>query len=242
MAKERNRTGLVFGAHWGFLAFFVGLAAYHVVTLVMTTARSGRASIDPFELLDVGPMLLLAFLPSVLLGLGPVAASHRWGNGPAADFGLIPSLRDLKVGLACGVLALGIGYLLNLVLLGLYGGDRVSDNPLTNLAQGVDDNGTIWLVPAAVIVIGVAPLAEELLTRGALWGALEHHRVPDWVIVVLTAVVFAYLHGEPTRTVALLGQGIAIGLARWRTGRVGAALVAHAANNVPAALLLFIGS
>lgn len=241
MERSDNRTGLAFGAHWGFIAFFVGLAVYHVVTLVMTAARSGHASIDPYELLDFGPALLLAFLPSVFLGVGPLVASRQWGRGPKADFGWMPNLRDVKVGLACGVLALGVGYLLNLLLLGLYGGDRVSDNPLTDLAEGVDGD-KMWLVLAAIIVVGVAPLAEELLTRGALWGALEHHRVPSWVIVVLTAVVFAYLHGEPTRTVALLGQGIAIGLARLRTGRVGAGLVAHAANNVPAALLLFVGS
>ena len=242
MERSETRTGLVFGAHWGFVAFFVGLAVYHAVTLVMTAVRSGHASIDPFELLDFGPALLLAFLPSVLLGLGPMIASRRWGEGPKTDFGWIPSLRDVKVGLACGGLALVIGYLLNLLLLGLYGTDRVTDNPVTDLAEGVGQDNTIWLVLAAVIVVGAAPLAEELLTRGALWGALEHHRVPNWVIVVLTAVVFAYLHGEPTRTIALLGQGVAIGLARLRTGRVGAGLVAHAANNLPPALLLFIGS
>lgn len=243
MRRDEVRTGLVFGAHWGFLAFFVGLAAYHAVTITMTALRGGgRAGSGPFELLDVGPVLLLAFLPSVLLGLGPMIASKRWGSGPKTDFGWLPCLRDVKVGVACGGLALGVGYLLNLVLLGLFGTDRVSDNPLTDLAQEVDENNTVWLVLAAVIVIGAAPLAEELLIRGALWKALEHHRVPPWVILVLTAVVFAYLHGEPTRTVSLLGQGIAIGLARLRTGRVGAGLVAHAANNLPAALLLFTGS
>jgi hypothetical protein len=236
------RPRLVFGAHWGFLAFFAGLGAYHLVTVVITALRSGHASVDPLELLDFGPVLLLAFLPSVLLGLGPVLASRRWGDGPKADFGWLPTLRDVKVGLACGGLALVAGYLLNLVLLGLYGIDRVSDGPLTELAEGVDEDNTIWLVLAAIIVVVATPLAEELLMRGALWGALEHHRVPPWVILVLTAVVFAYLHGEPTRTIALLAQGLAIGLARMRTGRVGASLVAHAANNLPPALLLFTGS
>ncbi|HVV13733.1 type II CAAX endopeptidase family protein [Amycolatopsis sp.] len=238
----RVHTRLVFGAHWAFLAFFGGLGAYHVVTLVMTALRSGHASVDPLALLDVGPMLLLAFLPSIVLALGPVLASRRWGAGPTQDFGWLPTARDVKVGLACGVLALVVGSLLNLLILGLYGVDRVSDSPLTELAEGVDENETLWLVLAALIVVVATPLAEELLVRGALWNALEYHRIPRWVILVLTAVVFAYVHGEPTRTVALLGQGLAIGLARMRTGRVGASLVAHAANNLPAALLLLTGS
>ncbi|GAB2989170.1 CPBP family intramembrane glutamic endopeptidase [Amycolatopsis acidiphila] len=236
---QQSRTRTVPGAHWGFLAFFVGLGVYHLVTLVMTALRSGHASVDPLELLDVGPVLLLAFLPTVLLGLAPLVASRWWGSG--ADFGWLPTLRDVKVGLACGGVALLAGYLLNLLLLGLYGTDRVSDGPLADLARNDDDN-TLWLVLAAIIVVAATPLAEELLMRGALWNALAHHRVPPWVILVLTAVVFAYLHGEPTRTIALFGQGVAIGWARLRTGRVGASLVAHAANNLPAALLLFTGA
>lgn len=234
-----SRPRTVLGAHWGFLGFFVGLGVYHLVTLVLTALRSGHASVDPLELLDVGPVLLLAFLPSVLLGLAPLVASHSWGTG--RDFGLLPTARDLKVGLACGGVALLAGYLLNLLLLALYGTDRVSDGALAELAQNDDDN-TLWLVLAAIIVVVATPLAEELLVRGALWRALAHHHVPPWVILVLTAVVFAYLHGEPTRTIALLGQGVAIGWARLRTGRVGASLVAHAANNLPPALLLFTGS
>lgn len=235
-------NGVLFGAHWGFFAFFAGLGLYHVATAVLTALHPADTGNQPLELLDIGPMLPLAFLPTLLLGLGPVLASRRWGEGPKADFGWVPSRRDVKVGLACGGLALSVGYLLNLLVLGLYGIDRVSDSPLAELAEGVDSDDTGWLVLAAAIVVVATPLAEELLTRGALWNALETHLLPRWVIVVLTTVVFAYLHGEPTRTVALLGQGLAIGLARLRTGRVGACLVAHAANNLPPAILLFTAS
>ncbi|WP_246127741.1 CPBP family intramembrane glutamic endopeptidase [Amycolatopsis rhizosphaerae] len=242
MVGETRVSRVVFGAHWGFIAFFAGLGLYHVATAALTALRPGGTGGDPFELLDIGPLLPLAFLPTLLLGLGPVLASHRWGEGPAADFGWWPSYRDFKVGLACGGLALFVGYSLNLLVLGLYGVDRVSDSPLTELAEGADSDDTGWLVLAVAIVVVATPLAEELLTRGALWNALERHRLPRWVILVLTAVVFAYLHGEPTRTVALLGQGLAIGLARLRTGRAGASLVAHAANNLPPAILLFTAS
>ncbi|MCF6423202.1 CPBP family intramembrane glutamic endopeptidase [Amycolatopsis tucumanensis] len=239
---EDVRNRLVFGAHWGFVAFFAGLGGYHLVTVVMTALRSGQASVDPLELLDVGPVLLLAFVPSLLLGLAPLVASRRWGRGPRRDFGWLPTLRDVKVGLACGALALLAGYLVNLVLLGIYGTDRVSDSPLTDLAEDGGRDEFVWLALAALVVVVATPMAEELLMRGSLWGALEHHRVPQWVILVLTAVVFAYLHGEPTRTLALLAQGLVIGAARWRTGRVGASFVAHAANNLAPALLLFTGS
>jgi membrane protease YdiL (CAAX protease family) len=240
---DGRRTGLVFGAHWGFTAFFAGIAGYYLVTLVMTAMLSGHfGEYDPLELRDTGPLLLLAFLPNLLLGLGPAVGSKVWGEGLREDFGLRPTWRDVKIGVACGAAALVAGYLLNLLLLAVYGTDNVSDGPLSELSDGTAQSDTVWLVLAAVIVVLAAPLTEELLFRGTLWGALGHHRIPAWVILVVTALVFALLHGEPTRTIALFGQGLAIGLARYLSGRVSASVIAHAANNLPPAVLLFVGN
>lgn len=232
------RDGLVLGAHWGFLTFFAGLGGYHLAALIISALVSGRfEDFDPLELPELGPVILVAFVPNLLFGLAPVIGSRLWGRGLRADFGVLPNLRDVKVGLACGGFALLVGYVLNLVLLSVYGTERMAENPLNDLAGGLGD-GIGWLVLAALVVVVAAPFTEELLVRGALWNALERHRVPSWVVLVLTAVVFAYLHGEPTRTLALLGQGLAIGAARMITGRVGASVVAHAANNLPPAVLL----
>lgn len=233
------REGLILGAHWGFLAFFIGVGGYYVITLIMTVVLSGHfGQFDPLELRDSGPLLLLAFVPNVLLGLGPALGSWLWGRGLRVDFGLLPTLRDVKIGLACGGFALLAGYLLNLVLLVVYGAQGATDGPLAELSGDLGDN-LVWLALAAVIVVIGAPVTEELLIRGTLWLGLARHQVPSWVILVLTSIVFALLHGEQTRTIALFGQGLAIGAARYFTGRVGSSVVAHAANNLPPALLLF---
>lgn len=230
---------LVLGAHWGFLAFFGGLGGYYLVTILLTLLMPGEfGAFDPTDLPDAGPLVLLAFLPTLVLGLGPAIGSWSWGRGLRAEFGLLPTLRDLKVGLACGAVALVAGYLASLVLLSFDGDGRGQDDPVTELGDG---SALGWRVLAAVIVVIAAPLGEELLIRGALWNALAHYRIPQWTLVVLTAVVFAQLHGEPDRTVVLLVQGLAIGVARSVTGRCGASLVAHAANNLPPAVLLFVG-
>ncbi len=230
----------VLGAHWAFLAFFAGIAGYHLVTLVTAAAMNrSLGEFDPLELRDVGPLLILAFLPNLMLGLGPAAGSWLAGAGLRTDFGLVPNWRDVRIGLACGVLALVAGYGLNLLLIAVYGTDNVSDSPLSDLAD-TSGGDTGWVVLAAVIVVVGAPLTEELLVRGTLWNALAAHRVPPWVVLVLTSLVFAQLHGEPTRTIALFAQGLAFGLARYLSGRVGAGIIAHAANNLPPAVLLFV--
>ncbi|MFC4000669.1 CPBP family intramembrane glutamic endopeptidase [Prauserella oleivorans] len=234
-----TRDGLVLGAHWGFLAFFAGLGGYYLLSLIFSAFLADGGS-GTLSLPSLGPLVLLAFVPNILLGLAPAVGSWRLGRGLRADFGLVPTGRDVKVGLYCGLLALLTGYVLNLVLIQVYGTERLSQ-PLDEVFGGIASS-LGWLVVAAVIVSVGAPLTEELLVRGALWNGLAHHRVPPWVILVLTGLVFALLHSEPARMVALFGQGIVIGLARLLTGRVAASLVAHAANNLPPALLLLGGS
>ncbi|MBB4685302.1 CPBP family intramembrane glutamic endopeptidase [Amycolatopsis jiangsuensis] len=237
---ENSGGRRVFGAHWAFVAFFAGVVGYHLVTLVTTAAVNHQTGDDDPLDLPAGPALLLAFLPNLVLGLGPVAGSLRFGAGLERDFGLRATWRDIRIGLACGALALVVGYLLNLGVLAVYGGDDVSDSPLTDLPD-VSDGSYAWVAAAAAILIVVVPLTEELLVRGTLWNALVHHRVPSWVVLVLTALVFAQLHGESTRMIALFGQGLVLGLARYRSGRTAASMVAHAANNLPPAVLLFTG-
>lgn len=246
MDDGQIRERLVLGAHWGFVAFFAGIAGYHLVSLVMSFVLSGRfGGYDPLELRDVGPLLILAFLPTLVLGLGPAVGSKVWGAGLHADFGLRPTWRDVRIGLVCGAAALAAGYLLNLLLLTVYGADRTdrtiddfSPGPITGFS-GTTEGDTIWLVLAAAIVVFATPVTEELLFRGTLWNAMGYHRLPSWVILLVTALVFAQLHGEAARTIALFGQGIAIGLARYLSGRLSASIIAHAANNLPPAVLLF---
>lgn len=228
---------LVFGAHWGLLAFFAGIGTYYVLAALAGLFVNGWSG-PGTALTELGPVLLLAFLPTLSLGLGPVIGAARWGGGVRTAYRFVPNRRDLRVGVVCGIFAIFAGYVLNWVMIATYGSDEL-ETPLGDIREGLGNN-IVWLVVAMVILVLAAPLAEEFLARGALWSALEHYRIPPWAILALTSVVFALLHAEPARTVALLGQGVAIGAARMITGRVGASAVAHATNNLPPALLLIV--
>ncbi|MFF0145495.1 hypothetical protein ATK36_1678 [Amycolatopsis sulphurea] len=237
---DDNAGRRIFGAHWAFAAFFAGVAGYHLVTLITTAAVTHPSGDDDPVGLLAGPGLLLSFVPNLVLGLSPVLGSMRFGFGLDRDFGARPHWRDVRIGLACGALALVVGYLLNLGVLAVYGGDDVSDSPLTDLPD-VSEGSYLWLAAAAAALVIAVPITEELLVRGALWNGLEHHRVPPWVVLALTALVFAVIHGESTRVIALFGQGLVLGVARCRSGRTAASVIAHATNNLPPAVLLFTG-
>jgi uncharacterized protein len=220
---------------WGFAAFFIGYGGYYVVGLVLGALRpGGGGGFDPSEPPDTGPLLLLAFAPNILLGLVPAVLSWWRGHGLRSDFGILPKRRDFRVGFVCGLCALFGSLAVTMLVIAVNG-----PPPETGLTRLMDGHRTVWLFLFALFAFLGAPLTEELLMRGALWGALEHYRVPRYVILGLTALVFALIHQEVWRTPVLLVGGLAIGTARMVTGRVAASMVAHATNNFLPALLLF---
>lgn len=225
------------GLPWGFLAFFVGLGGFYLASLVITAAVNPNAAQSSLR----GPAVLLALLPNLLLGLGPAIFAWRRGAGPRVDFRVKFTRSDVSTGLTCGVVSLAVGLLINLVLEGLVFHGRAQQGVAQELGQ-LSGGRSGWLVVALLYVVLIAPLNEEMLMRGALWGALEHYRLPRLAILALTALVFAFLHAEPALTVALFGQGLVIGVARMRSGGIGASIVAHATNNFLPAVVLWFSS
>ena len=65
-----------------------------------------------------------------------------------------------------------------------------------------------------LIVVFIAPLCEEIVYRGLLWGAVERLGPGRWVALVVTTLLFALAHFEFTRTPLLLVVAIPIALAR----------------------------
>ena len=90
-------------------------------------------------------------------------------------------------------------------------------------------------------MVFVAPLCEEIVYRGLLWGAVERLRVPRWVPFVVTTLLFALAHFEFTRTPLLLVVAIPIALARLYTGGLLASIVAHQVNNLLPGVALMLG-
>lgn len=61
-----------------------------------------------------------------------------------------------------------------------------------------------------------------------------------WVVLVITAVMFAIWHREWWRFVVLLWGGLAIGIARMRSGSIVASTTAHSVNNTFPALVILL--
>ena len=164
-----------------------------------------------------------------------VLAARRKGSGRVADdFGLRARWSDVGLGLgaAVGAQVLLIP-LIALVLSPLLGQPEVS-GPVQDLVD--EARGPAFLALVLTAAVG-APVVEELFFRGLLLRSLEHRFGTGWAVAG-SSVLFGLAHpndlsaaGMALVMISLAALAAVLGLLVVRTGRLGAAIVAHAAFN-----------
>jgi membrane protease YdiL (CAAX protease family) len=91
--------------------------------------------------------------------------------------------------------------------------------------------GALILGGIAVVVLG--PLAEEIIFRGLVLGALAR-LVPVSAAIGLSAVLFAASHGSPWMLGPISLLGVVLGVLVWRTRKLTAAWAGHGLFNLVA--------
>lgn len=97
---------------------------------------------------------------------------------------------------------------------------------------GVEES-TYALIAVCVLVTVIAPLAEEFLFRGYIFGALRNWRGP-WPAAVITGIIFGGIHAagtDPEFLVPLMILGALLCVLRERTGSLLPPIGLHAVNN-----------
>ncbi|GAB2666647.1 type II CAAX endopeptidase family protein [Saccharopolyspora gloriosae] len=220
---------------WGFGAFFLAEAVFILasVTLAALFGDPGESSWFTVAL----PLMLM--VPTLLSAAVAVVITVVRGNGPRLDFGLHWRWSDVTTGFGIGAIGLLSTTVASMIWIRWVGPENATST-VSTLLDGVR------LPPLLAVLIFlhvwlIAPVCEEILYRGLLWGAMERLRWSRISAFVLSTAVFAIGHLEPERTWLLLIIAIPIGVARMRTGRLTASVVAHQVNNfLPALGLLLI--
>ena len=171
--------------------------------------------------------MLAIFFAAGLLGIA-VAVLPLGRNAPAA-LGLRP------VGWRPIVLAVVCTTVLSFVVSQL-GPQPEGVRQVTEGIQGVRALQTL-------AVLGIlAPLAEELVFRGLLYGWLAG-RWNNLVAFVISSLAFAAAHTEPVHILLVLPLGFWFGWLRWRTDSLLPTIVAHMINNtIAVAAAAFLGA
>ena len=221
-------------------------------------ARTPRWGLGAFLLVEVGYLLVsLAFVPLFVHGKPMSAAilamavvvptlaaaglallvTRLRGNGPLLDLKLQWSARGLGLGLLFGVGGLFLTLPAAMIYQSIVGPD--ANSAAGALFGGVRASWP-WAVVVFLVVAFVAPICEEIVYRGLLWGALER-RWGQWVALTVSTVVFALAHLELTRAPLLLVVAIPIALARLYFGGLLASIVAHQVTNFLPGVVILLG-
>jgi len=86
------------------------------------------------------------------------------------------------------------------------------------------------LIIVGVVLIGIAPLTEELLFRGLFQGSLER-AIGHWPAILIAALSFGLLHGR-VRFIPVTLLGLLMGYMVMRTNSLPTGMVAHGINNL----------
>lgn len=95
------------------------------------------------------------------------------------------------------------------------------------------------VVLAFVCLVVLAPLAEELLFRGYLFGKLSKH-APMWAAAIITSVLFGVLHGSWVVGIDVFALSLVLCTLRVITGSIWSPVVLHMVKNGVAFYFLFI--
>ncbi|MDH6194186.1 membrane protease YdiL (CAAX protease family) [Mycobacterium frederiksbergense] len=215
-----------------------GLGAFLLVEAVYLLSSASIGLLVPSRGAPQAWLITLAIgVPTVLAAALAMAIAAWRGNGPRIDFRWRWSWRAIGLGLMFGI----GGLFVTLPAAVLY---QAIVGPDVNSAVGAVFNGirTTWPLAVAVLVLVsfIAPICEEVVYRGLLWGALEQ-RWGRWVAVTVSTVVFALAHLEPIRAPLLLVVAIPIALARLYSGNLWAGIVAHQVTNLLPGIVMMLG-
>jgi hypothetical protein len=188
-------------------------------------------------------------LPIANLAVGVVAtwcaylaglwwASDRAGSRNfVSDYGFEFEPIDI-VGVPIGLLTQLVLVPLVYVPLRAWWPDTFSDDRLEETARDLVDRADgAAIVVLALVVVGGAPIVEELVYRGLLQGSFVS-RISELPALLAGATWFAIIHFRPVEYPGLFVAGLVFGMCAITTGRLGMSIVTHAAFNATGLLMV----
>ena len=205
-------------------------ATFLTLSFVLVFERLGLRSLVP------GPALVIfqALVQDAILVGTALAFAARTGRPRAWHFGLGAAPLERALSFAGRAV---LAYIAFLLLARLY--DVVFDpSGEQRIVEALGaDRGLGWLVAGGVLVIVLAPVAEELFFRGFFYGSLRGQLGAPGAAVA-SSLVFALVHFTSAQTLSLLPLLGVLGLLFCflyeRTGSLYPCIALHALNNAVA--------
>jgi len=225
---------------WLFAAEFAAMAASFVIVFVIVLVRRmADAHATPGWL----PAPLVYALPAAValqatLLFADLRQGRRFGNGSlAAGLGAGPVRRRGLIALLLVAMIAWVAVYIT-VLIRFQEVARFIAREAPPAPVLVMTGGSALIVVRLLLIVVLAPIAEELFFRGWLWTALRRSW-SAWATALCTGAIWVGLHALEgiVRVPILLPAAVLLSLARHYGGSVRASIPLHIANNLTATMV-----
>lgn len=220
---------------WVFVGFIVAQVAIALAIVGLQNLGVSFASVNESILNAVGGAIIYALALLLVIGL-PWVIKKRRTTKEELGFGRWPSWMDF-LWTPAGMVAYLIltTLVMQLAMMTLTFVDYSQDQE-TGFAQ----IATRWeYIVAFVSLVLVAPVAEEALFRGYLFGKLRKV-APLWLAILITSLLFAVVHGQWNVGIDVFALSIVLCLLRVVSGSLWPSILLHMLKNGVAYYFLFI--
>jgi membrane protease YdiL (CAAX protease family) len=220
---------------WVLISFYGAMAIIQGVLWLIVTAGLSFEGVNRsvVETAIAGTVYVLAF--AITVGV-PWLAYRRQTSRKTLGLEGVPSWKDLglaPLGFILYLIASSVVVYVISLLVPWLDLSQTQEVGFADLSQRFE----YFLAFLALVVI--APIAEEALFRGYLYGKLRN-TVPVWIAILIVSAVFAVIHGQWNVGIDVFVLSIVACLLREVTGSIWAGILLHMLKNGLAFYLLFI--
>lgn len=234
-AMRATRTGWRWWVIWCLwvAVCFIGSAVIGAIGLSVLGALGLKMPVSTtLVLLGASTVIYLIMLALVL----SVPYAKKMISWASLGFTRLLSWSDIALALAGYVVyfvaVLGVTFVISTLIPG-FNANQSQDLGFTSL-YGVER-----LIGFIVLVV-VAPIVEETIFRGFLYGKLRESRMPMWPAILTVSALFGLAHGQWNVGIGTFILSVVLCYLREATGSIWSGVLVHMINNAIAFTLLFV--
>ena len=220
---------------WVFVSFMTAQMFISALLWLLNTLNVSLAFVDKTVFESVLAVLIYLITLAIVIGLPWLVKKRKTS---LSDIGLnrLPTWTDILMAPA----GLVVYFILTTILINL----ATAFLPWFDSTQAQDAgfsglNFNYEYILAFLTLVVLAPVAEEVIFRGYLFGKLKKF-LPIWVAVVATSLLFGLVHGAWNLVFDTFALSVVMCLLRQSTGSLWAPILLHMSKNGIAFYFLFI--
>jgi membrane protease YdiL (CAAX protease family) len=219
---------------WILFGLTLATLVIYAILYVLNITGISLAQIDK-TVLDA-TLAAVVYALTIVFVVGLPQLFRRYVTAKELGLGRLPSWMDILLAPAGFIVYFIISSLAVYIASQTFSGfdmNQVQDTGFQRLTQYYE------YVLAFVTLIVVAPVAEEVLFRGFLYGKLRK-RMPIWVAMLITSALFGFIHGQWNVGLDVFALSVVLCSLREITGGIWAGILLHMIKNSIAFFIIFI--